>query len=75
MKSAHIDRMDENRLQFIFNESVVSFVTTYGLTLSDIAETLGELPKARHGRPVAIALTFGRKYSHRGHPQPSAHVG
>lgn len=54
-----IDRDLDNRLRFVFGDTVVSYRVAADTTFEDIARRLGALAHRRHGHPVAIDITIG----------------
>lgn len=59
MQPTRAAHAQQNRLRFVFNENVVSFDTTTGVTFGEVASALGRLSSRRYGNPIAIDVTVG----------------
>ncbi len=59
------DDTGENRLRFIFNDTVVSLNLATEVTLEEIAQRLGTLSTRRYGTPVSIDITLGSREGER----------
>lgn len=60
MPSNHMAYAPDNRLRFIFSDTVVAVRLAANATLEDVARRLGELPRQRYGDPLAIDVTLER---------------
>jgi len=74
MPSIPISHVPDNRLRFIFNDTVVAVRLAANATFEDIARTLGKLPRQRYGDPLAIDVTLDPGVSAPAEPRRSGYA-
>jgi hypothetical protein len=58
MQFDQTDHVPDNRLRFVFDNTVVSYRVAANTTFEDIARRLGPLTRRHHGNPIAIDITL-----------------
>ena len=74
MPSIPVGHVPDNRLRFIFNDTVVAVRLAANATFEDIARTLGNLPRQRYGDPLAIDVTLEPDVSGRANARRSGYA-
>ncbi|MBE0531763.1 MAG: hypothetical protein IH626_13115 [Rhodospirillales bacterium] len=74
MASIYNNHVPDNRLRFIFNDTVVAVRLAANATFEDIARTLGKLPRQRYGDPLAIDVTLAPDVSVRANARRSGYA-
>lgn len=62
--TGQVDLHTESLLRFVFDDAVVSLPLSGVVTLEDVARIRGRVARGRHGRPIAVSITFASPACH-----------
>jgi hypothetical protein len=59
MQPMQVDRAENSRLRFVFDDTVISFSLAADVTLGEIARRWGEISRRRYRKGVAVDVILG----------------